>query len=99
MRLSRRMHCNADLPQTTNDPGEAKFLLKKDRHREHCYVADRIIGRHRLGGHGDTRPLGIGVPVFISNIYGIDQRLKGYGSHSLGSFMGFMFAKQVWLDG
>jgi len=43
--------------------------------------------------------LGIGVPVFISNIYGIDQRLKGYGSHSLGSFMGFMFAKQVWLDG
>ena len=29
MRLSRRVHCNADLPQTTNDPGEAKFLLKK----------------------------------------------------------------------
>ncbi|MDI3250456.1 Periplasmic dipeptide transport protein [Pseudomonas fluorescens] len=41
---------------------------------------------------------GIGIPVFISNIDGIDQRVKGYGSNPLGGFMGFMFAEQVWLD-
>ncbi|KPY24554.1 putative ABC transporter solute binding protein [Pseudomonas coronafaciens pv. porri] len=41
---------------------------------------------------------GIGVPVFISNIDGIDQRIKGYGSNPLGGFMGYMFAEQVWLD-
>jgi peptide/nickel transport system substrate-binding protein len=41
---------------------------------------------------------GIGVPVFISNIDGVDQRIKGYGSNPLGGFMGYMFAEQVWLD-
>ncbi len=41
---------------------------------------------------------GIGVPVFISNIDGVDQRLKGYSTHPLGGFMGYMFAEQVWLD-
>jgi peptide/nickel transport system substrate-binding protein len=41
---------------------------------------------------------GIGVPVFISNIDGVDQRVKGYGSNPLGGFMGYMFAEQVWLD-
>lgn len=38
---------------------------------------------------------GIGIPVFISNIDGLDQRVKGYGSNPLG---GFMVAEQVWLD-
>ncbi|WP_223532670.1 ABC transporter substrate-binding protein [Pseudomonas sp. BF-R-30] len=41
---------------------------------------------------------GIGVPVFISNIDGADQRVKGYGTNPLGGFMGYMFAEQVWLD-
>ncbi|ROM94590.1 ABC transporter substrate-binding protein [Pseudomonas brassicacearum] len=41
---------------------------------------------------------GIGIPVFISNIDGVDQRVKGYGSNPLGGFMGYMFAEQVWLD-
>ncbi|XVO84401.1 ABC transporter substrate-binding protein [Pseudomonas chlororaphis] len=41
---------------------------------------------------------GIGIPVFISNIDGVDQRIKGYGSNPLGGFMGYMFAEQVWLD-
>jgi peptide/nickel transport system substrate-binding protein len=41
---------------------------------------------------------GIGVPVFISNIDGVDQRIKGYSSNPLGGFMGYMFAEQVWLD-
>ncbi|MEK1837981.1 MAG: ABC transporter substrate-binding protein, partial [Pseudomonas sp.] len=41
---------------------------------------------------------GIGVPGFISNIDGVDQRIKGYGSNPLGGFMGYMFAEQVWLD-
>ncbi|MCP1463279.1 ABC transporter substrate-binding protein [Pseudomonas sp. S3E17] len=41
---------------------------------------------------------GIGIPVFISNIDGVDRRVKGYGSNPLGGFMGFMFAEQVWLD-
>jgi peptide/nickel transport system substrate-binding protein len=41
---------------------------------------------------------GIGVPVFISNIDGADQRVKGYGANPLGGFMGYMFAEQIWLD-
>lgn len=41
---------------------------------------------------------GIGIPVFISNIDGVDQRIKGYGTNPLGGFMGYMFAEQVWLD-
>ncbi|EJL96926.1 ABC-type dipeptide transport system, periplasmic component [Pseudomonas sp. GM102] len=41
---------------------------------------------------------GIGVPVFISNIDGADQRVKGYGTNPLGGFMGYMFSEQVWLD-
>ncbi len=41
---------------------------------------------------------GIGIPVFISNIDGVDARIKGYGSNPLGGFMGYMFAEQVWLD-
>ncbi|SHO55986.1 ABC transporter substrate-binding protein [Vibrio quintilis] len=41
---------------------------------------------------------GIGVPVFISNIDGVDSRLKGYGTNPLGGFMGYMFAEKVWLD-
>ncbi|WP_248796397.1 ABC transporter substrate-binding protein [Pseudomonas sp. MWU13-2105] len=41
---------------------------------------------------------GIGIPVFISNIDAVDQRVKGYGSNPLGGFMGYMFAEQVWLD-
>ncbi|MHC8290508.1 ABC transporter substrate-binding protein [Pseudomonas sp. XS1P51] len=41
---------------------------------------------------------GIGVPVFISNIDGVDQRIKGYGSNPLGGFMGYMFAEKIWLD-
>ncbi len=41
---------------------------------------------------------GIGIPVFISNIDGVDQRVKGYGTNPLGGFMGYMFAEQVWLD-
>lgn len=45
---------------------------------------------HELGG--------IGIPLFISKIDGIDSRLKGYGTNPLGSFMGYMFAESVWLD-
>jgi len=41
---------------------------------------------------------GIGIPVFISNIDGVDHRVKGYGTNPLGGFMGYMFAEQVWLD-
>ncbi|MZI95713.1 ABC transporter substrate-binding protein [Vibrio sp. CAIM 722] len=41
---------------------------------------------------------GIGIPIFISKIDGIDSRLKGYGTNPLGSFMGYMFAEKVWLD-
>ncbi|PPC74030.1 ABC transporter substrate-binding protein [Pokkaliibacter plantistimulans] len=41
---------------------------------------------------------GIGIPVFISNIDGVDARLKGYGTNPLGGFMGYMFAEQVWMD-
>ncbi|WP_062381102.1 ABC transporter substrate-binding protein [Pseudomonas abietaniphila] len=41
---------------------------------------------------------GIGVPVFISNIDGVDQRVKGYVANPLGGFMGYMFSEQVWLD-
>ena len=41
---------------------------------------------------------GIGIPVFISNIDGVDKRIKGYGSNPLGGFMGYMFSEQVWLD-
>ncbi|MDH2432695.1 ABC transporter substrate-binding protein [Pokkaliibacter sp. MBI-7] len=41
---------------------------------------------------------GIGIPVFISNIDGVDSRVKGYGTNPLGGFMGYMFAEQVWLD-
>ncbi len=41
---------------------------------------------------------GIGVPVFISNIDGVDQRIKGYGANPLGGFMGYMFAEQVWME-
>ena len=53
--------------------------------------------------YGDMQALvhehsGIGVPVFISNIDGADQRVKGYGANPLGGFMGYMFAEQVWLD-
>lgn len=53
--------------------------------------------------YGDMQALvhqhaGIGIPVFISNIDGVDKRLKGYGSNPLGGFMGYMFAEQVWLD-
>ncbi|MND57947.1 Periplasmic dipeptide transport protein precursor [compost metagenome] len=53
--------------------------------------------------YGDMQTLvhehsGIGVPVFISNIDGVDQRVKGYGTNPLGGFMGYMFSEQVWLD-
>jgi peptide/nickel transport system substrate-binding protein len=53
--------------------------------------------------YGDMQTLvhdhcGIGIPVFISNIDGVDQRIKGYGTNPLGGFMGYMFAEQVWLD-
>ncbi|WP_431145436.1 ABC transporter substrate-binding protein [Pseudomonas alvandae] len=53
--------------------------------------------------YGDMQALvhehsGIGVPVFISNIDGADQRVKGYGANPLGGFMGYMFAEQVWLN-
>jgi peptide/nickel transport system substrate-binding protein len=41
---------------------------------------------------------GLGIPVFISNIDGIDSRIKGYGTNPLGGFMGYMFAENVWLD-
>jgi peptide/nickel transport system substrate-binding protein len=41
---------------------------------------------------------GIGIPVFISNIDGIDKRIKGYGTNPLGGLMGYMFAESVWLD-
>ncbi len=41
---------------------------------------------------------GVGIPVFISNIDGVDQRIKGYSSNPLGGFMGYMFSEQVWLD-
>lgn len=41
---------------------------------------------------------GIGIPVFISNIDGVDQRVKGYGTNPLGGFMGYMFAEQIWLE-
>lgn len=53
--------------------------------------------------YGDMQTLvhdqcGIGIPVFISNIDGVDKRIKGYGSNPLGGFMGYMFSEQVWLD-
>ncbi|VVP00741.1 Periplasmic dipeptide transport protein [Pseudomonas fluorescens] len=53
--------------------------------------------------YGDMQALvhehcGIGVPVFISNIDGADQRVKGYGTNPLGGFMGYMFAEQIWLE-
>ena len=53
--------------------------------------------------YGDMQTLvsencGIGIPVFISNIDGVDQRIKGYSSNPLGGFMGYMFSEQVWLD-
>lgn len=41
---------------------------------------------------------GIGIPVFISNIDGVDKRIQGYQSNPLGGFMGYMFSEQVWLD-
>ncbi len=41
---------------------------------------------------------GIGIPVFISNIDGVDKRIQGYGTNPLGGFMGYMFSEQVWLD-
>ncbi|UXZ95736.1 ABC transporter substrate-binding protein [Pseudomonas phytophila] len=53
--------------------------------------------------YGDMQTLvhdhcGIGIPVFISNIDGVDKRIKGYGSNPLGGFMGYMFSEQIWLD-
>lgn len=53
--------------------------------------------------YGDMQTLvhdncGIGVPVFISNIDGVDKRIKGYSSNPLGGFMGYMFSEQIWLD-
>lgn len=53
--------------------------------------------------YGDMQTLvhdhcGIGIPVFISNIDGVDKRIQGYVSNPLGGFMGYMFAEQVWLD-
>jgi peptide/nickel transport system substrate-binding protein len=53
--------------------------------------------------YGDMQTLvsehcGIGIPVFISNIDGVDKRIKGYSSNPLGGFMGYMFSEQVWLD-
>ncbi|MBX8590308.1 ABC transporter substrate-binding protein [Pseudomonas cichorii] len=53
--------------------------------------------------YGDMQALvsqhcGIGIPVFISNIDGVDKRIQGYSSNPLGGFMGYMFSEQVWLD-
>ncbi|WP_122869812.1 ABC transporter substrate-binding protein [Pseudomonas viridiflava] len=53
--------------------------------------------------YGDMQTLvsqncGIGIPVFISNIDGVDKRIQGYSSNPLGGFMGYMFSEQVWLD-
>lgn len=53
--------------------------------------------------YGDMQTLvsdncGVGIPVFISNIDGVDRRIKGYSSNPLGGFMGYMFSEQVWLD-
>ena len=53
--------------------------------------------------YGDMQALvsdncGIGIPVFISNIDGVDKRIKNYSSNPLGGFMGYMFSEQIWLD-
>ena len=41
---------------------------------------------------------GIGIPLFKSTVDGYNTKIKGYGAHPLGGFMGFAFAEQVWLE-
>ena len=41
---------------------------------------------------------GIGIPLFKSTVDGYNTKIKGYGAHPLGQFMGFMFAEHVWLE-
>jgi peptide/nickel transport system substrate-binding protein len=41
---------------------------------------------------------GVGIPVFITNLEAYSTRIKGIASHPLGSFMGYNFSEQVWLD-
>jgi peptide/nickel transport system substrate-binding protein len=41
---------------------------------------------------------GIGIPVFITNLEAHNKRVKGAGSHPLGSFMGYHCPEQVWVD-
>lgn len=52
--------------------------------------ADMQVLVHETGG--------IGIPQFTSSIDGHNVKLKGYGAHPLGGFMGYMFAEHVWLE-
>jgi len=40
---------------------------------------------------------GVGIPLFKSTVDGYNTSIKGYGTHPLGGFLGFMFAEHVWL--
>jgi len=41
---------------------------------------------------------GIGIPMFISSIDGLNSKLKGLSAIPLGGMMGATFAENVWLD-
>jgi len=41
---------------------------------------------------------GVGIPLFKVTVDGYNTKIKGYGVHPLGGFMGFMFAEHVWLE-
>ena len=41
---------------------------------------------------------GIGIPMFISSIDGLNSKLKGMSAIPLGGMMGATFAENVWLD-
>lgn len=41
---------------------------------------------------------GVGIPVFITNLEALSNRVRGASSHPLGSFMGYTFAEHVWLS-
>jgi peptide/nickel transport system substrate-binding protein len=41
---------------------------------------------------------GVGIPVFITNLEACSSRVKGIGTHPLGSFMGYAFGEHAWLE-
>ncbi len=87
----------SDAPWNESGWNSPKFdqLLQAARYEVNEHVRKQMYTDMQTLIHEEC---GIGIPVFINMIDGLDTRVKGLKSIPVGGLMGYQFAEHVWWD-